>query len=66
MRMADLMVFIRRWARPPRRGVEGRCLGGELERSVGEEVRREVEGTVAVPGMLPWDAADTRDDAEME
>lgn len=66
MRMADLMVFIRRWARPPRKGEEGRCLGGELERSFGEDVRRDVECPVVVPVVLPWEVAETRDVAEIE
>lgn len=66
MRMADLMVFIRRWARPPRKGEEGRCFGGELERSFGDEVRRDVDCPVVVPVVLPWEVAETRDNAEVE
>lgn len=66
MRMADLMVFMRKWARPPRSGDVGRWRGGELERSVGEDVRRDVVRPVVVPVVLPWDVADTREVAETE
>lgn len=54
MRMADLMVLTRRCARPPRRGEEGRCLGGELERSV------------VTPGALVCEVVEIREDAEAE
>jgi hypothetical protein len=67
--MADLMVFMRRWARPPRSGDEGRCLRGAVEGSVGEDVRWDgvrLVVVVAVPVALAWDVADMRELADVE
>lgn len=66
MRTADLMVFMRRCARPPRSGEEGRCLSGAVEGSVGEDVRRDLVRLVVVAGALVWDVADSRELADVE
>lgn len=66
MSIADLMVFMRSWERPPRSGEDGRCRGGELERSVGEDVRRDMVRRDVLPTALPCETADTREVAEAE
>lgn len=66
MRIADLMVFMRRWARPPRSGDEGRCLSCGPAGSVGEDVRRDRSWFVVVPEVLVWEVADNRELADVE